>query len=69
MQEVDVDLELEANELSYSGDGDAGIQVIAGVNYHLNRDWLIQLEARYISITDIDLLGEAGAIGSISGLD
>lgn len=69
MQEVDIDLELDGNELSYSGDGDIGFQALAGVNYHLNKNWAIQVEARYTSITDIDLSGEEGAVGSMSGLD
>lgn len=69
MQEVDIDLELGGTELSYSGDGDTGFQVLAGMNYHINKDWFIQLEARYTSITDIDLSGEEDATGIISGLD
>lgn len=69
MQEVDIDLELEGNELSYSGDGDIGFQALAGVNYQLNKRWAVQLEARYTSITDIDLSGEEGSIGSMSSLD
>lgn len=69
MQEVDIDLEFDVSELSYSGDGDSGFQVLAGVNYHLNKQWLIQLEARYSSITDIKLSGEGESIGNISDLD
>ncbi|REL35985.1 outer membrane protein [Thalassotalea euphylliae] len=69
VQEIDIDLEFEGNELSFSSDGDIGFQVMAGINYHLNNDWLIQLEARYSDITDIDLSGEERAIGNISGLD
>lgn len=69
VQEVDIDLELNGRELSYSGDGDIGFQVLTGINYHLNKQWLLQLEARYSSVTDIDLVGEDGTAGNISALD
>ena len=68
-QEVDIDLEVGGNELSYSGDGDIGYQVFTGVNYDLNEKWKLQGEARYGSMTDLDLKAENDAAGQFNGLD
>ncbi len=69
VEEIDIDLERNGEELSYSGDGDTGYQVFAGINYELNQDWKLQTELRYGSITDIDLDGESGDAGSFDGID
>ena len=69
VEEIDIDLERNGEELSYSGSGDTGYQVFAGVDYALNADWTLQSELRYGSITGIDLDGEAGDPGQITGLD
>ena len=69
IEEIDIDLERSGEELSYSGDGDTGYQVFAGVNYRLSPDWQLQTELRYGSITGIDLDGESGASGEITDLD
>ncbi len=69
VEEIDIDLERGGNELSYSGDGDIGYQVFAGVNYDLGDSWRLQSELRYGSITDIDLDGEAGDPGGFDGID
>ena len=68
-EEIDIDLERQGSEeLSYSGDGDMGYQVFAGVNYDLNESWKLQSELRYGSITDIDLDGEGDA-GEFDSID
>ena len=69
VEEIDIDLERNGEEQSYSGDGDVGYQVFAGVNYELNSEWQLQSELRYGSITDIDLKGESGDPGEITGID
>ncbi len=69
VEEVDIDLERGGNELSYSGDGDVGYQVFAGVNYDLSESWKLQTELRYGSITDIDLEGEGSDRGEFDGID
>lgn len=69
VEEIDIDLERNGNELSYSGDGDTGYQVFAGVNYEFSNAWALQTELRYGSITDIDLQGESGDPGQITGID
>lgn len=68
-EEIDIDLERGGEEQSYSGDGDTGYQIFAGVNYALGETWQLQSELRYGSITDIDLEGESGDPGEITGID
>lgn len=68
VQEVDIDLELDGTELSYSGDGDIGYQIFAGVDYHINKQWKVQLEARYTQIEDIALSSEQGFQGNMNDL-
>ena len=68
-QEVDIDLERGGNELSYSGDGDTGYQLFAGINYDWNQQWRLQGEVRYGSITGIDLKGEGSAVGQFDSID
>ena len=70
VEEIDIDLERPGSEeLSYSGDGDVGYQVFAGVNYELNENWALQSELRYGSITDIDLDGEGNDVGEFDSID
>ncbi len=68
-EEVDIDLERGGDEQSYSGDGDTGFQVFAGVDYALNEKWKLQTELRYGSITGIDLEGEGNDLGEFDGID
>lgn len=69
VEEVDIDLERNGEELSYSGDGDTGYQVFAGIDYELSPEWKLQTELRYGAVTDIDLDGEDGDSGSFDGID
>lgn len=69
VEEIDIDLERGGDELSYSGDGDSGYQVFAGVNYDWSERWQIQGELRYGSITGIDLSGEGNDVGEFDGID
>lgn len=67
-QEIDIDLERDGMEQSFSGDGEFGYQVFAGTNYALSENWAAQFEVRYGSIGDIPLEAE-GTPGRITGLD
>ncbi len=67
-QEIDIDLELDGVELSYTADGDTGFQIMGGVTYAINNDWSLNGEIRYGSFSGIDLTGE-GNIGQINDLD
>ena len=69
IQEIDIDLERGGEELSYSGSGDVGYQVFAGLNYDLSNRWALQSEIRYGSITNIDLESEGNDSGEFKGLD
>lgn len=68
LQEVDLDLEGNGPEQSFSGDGDVGLQLFAGSNYHFSEHWSAHGELRYGSLTGIDLEGENNG-GSIGDLD
>ncbi len=68
IQEIDIDLEGNGPEQSYSGDGDVGFQVFAGTNYRLSERWSLNGELRYGSVTGIDLDGE-NAPGKLSDFD
>ncbi len=67
-QEIDIDLEVDGVELSYTGDGDTGFQVMAGITYAINDAWSINGELRYGSFSSVDLSGE-GVMGQINDLD
>ncbi len=69
VEEIDIDLERGGDELSYSGDGDVGYQLFAGVDYRINPEWTLQGELRYGSITGIDLEGESGDPGQFEDID
>ncbi len=70
VQEIDIDLEGLGPEQSFSGDGDVSLQVFAGVSYEVNANWSINLEARYATLSGVDLDAESGgALGSIEDLD
>lgn len=67
-QEIDIDLEIAGNELSYSGGGDLGFQLFAGIGFRIDDRWSVLGEVRYSSITGVDLSGE-GIVGSFQNLD
>ncbi len=69
VQEVDIDLETNGTEISYSGDGDTGFQVFAGANYDISPRWAVHGEIRYGTSSGIELEGEEGAVGTFSDLD
>ena len=69
LQEVDIDLEGDGPERSYSGDGDSGFQLFAGANYALTDRLALQGEIRYTYFDDLDLEGESGAAGEFSAVD
>lgn len=68
IQEIDIDLEAAGSELSFSGDGDTGFQVFAGIDYDIASNWSVLGELRYSSISSVELKGENN-VGSFSGLD
>lgn len=67
IQEIDIDLESNGVELSYSGDGDITYQAFAGIDYQLNPSISINAELRYQTLSSVDL-SEEGGEGSFSGL-
>jgi len=68
VQEIDIDLETAASELSFSGDGDTGFQIFSGVDYQLNLNWSVQGEVRYSRISVVQLTGE-GNESTFKGLE
>lgn len=69
IQEIDIDLEGNGPEQSYSGDGDIGFQAMFGLEYDLSENWTFNTELRYARFSSIDLDGEDGATGRITDLD
>lgn len=69
VQEVDLDLELNATEQSYSGGGDTGYQLMLGMDYAINSQWQVNTELRYLAIGDVELRGEENATGELQGFD
>lgn len=68
VQEIDIDLEGNGPEQSFSGDGDFGVQLFLGSNYRLTKRWSAHGEVRYGVLSGIDLEGE-NVPGNISDLD
>lgn len=69
IQEVDIDLEGNGPELSYSDDGDVAWQAMAGVAYRWSERWSVAAEVRYLQLSDTELSGEGAAPGNLDGLD
>ncbi|KZN64308.1 hypothetical protein N473_15280 [Pseudoalteromonas luteoviolacea CPMOR-1] len=67
-QEVDIDLEEQGSERSYSSDGDTGYQVFAGMLFKVDDAWSWQGEIRYGQMKDITLNAESGT-GEFNNLD
>lgn len=67
-QEIDIDLELNGEELSYSNDGETGFQLMLGSYYEIDKNWAFNGDLRYGQFSSIDLEGE-GNNGLINGLD
>ena len=69
VQEVDIDLESQEQEFSYSASGDLGFQVLGGVIYRLNDALDLEAALRYTAISGIDLEPEQRAQGDFSNLE
>jgi len=69
LQEVDMDIERDGNEISFSGSGQTGYQVFAGVKYDINDQWQLNSEVRYADFGSVALKGEDGATGEIGELE
>ena len=67
IQEIDIDLESNATELSYSGDSETGFQFFAGIEREIGGNWSILGEARYTNFDELELEGENTA-GRFSNL-
>lgn len=68
-QEIDIDIERNGAEQSFSSDGDMGYQLFAGVNYDLGKKLSFQSELRYGKIADIDLEAEQANSGKFNNMD
>lgn len=69
IQEVDIDIETDVDELSYSSDGDIGFQVFAGLGYQISGQWQLQTELRYGQTSGIELTSEDNTSGQFSEFD
>ena len=68
VQEIDIDIEKDGVERSFSNGGDTGVQAFVGVNRKLSPQLSLQGELRYGSISNIDLDEEDGN-GTLADLD
>lgn len=69
VQEIDLDLEDENGEISFSGNGNVGAQLLAGMSYRYSEDWSLYGELRYSNFGKNDLDGEGIASGEIRDLE
>lgn len=69
VQEVDIDSESAAGELSFSDGGSIGYQLIAGIDLELAGPWYLTTELRYSDQRDLRLEQEGGGGGVVSGID
>lgn len=67
-QEIDIDLEEDSVEQSFSGNGQVGYQFFAGSWYEFSDLLSLDTQIRYGAISDIDLEGE-GSAGEFQHLD
>ncbi len=66
-QEIDVDIQVDGEERSFSSSGDVGFQLFGGLSYKLNDRWSAQGELRLVRFAGIDFESESGA-GRINDL-
>jgi opacity protein-like surface antigen len=67
-QEVDLDLESPTGNYSFSGDGEFGYYLGAGVLYTLTQSWGLNLEWRWISLSGLELEGEDQTSGKVNSI-
>jgi outer membrane protein W len=68
-QEIDIDIEENGTEYSYSGDGDIGFQVMLGADYKISDNLTLNGEVRYGLMSSIDLEAEENSTGTVTGFD
>lgn len=68
-QEIDIDIEQNGVESSYSGDGDIGFQLMVGADYKISENLTMNGEVRYGLMSSIDLEAEENATGTVTGFD
>jgi len=70
IQEIDIDLEDNNGERSFSGSGDIGFQIFTGIDYQLTQNWLAQAELRYLNISGIEMDAEENVtLGVFENID
>ena len=71
LQEVDIDLEANGTERSYSGEGALGVNLIAGLSVPLTANWSLSAEARWTRFEQVDLDAETATVAGqrLNGLE
>lgn len=69
VQEVDLDSESAAGEVSFSDDGSIGFQLMVGLDLELGGPWYVTSELRYSDQRDLTLEPEEGGSGVVSDID
>ena len=60
VQEVDIDFEENGEEISFETD-DFGFQVMAGLLWDIGDRWSFDLQARYLTVSDLEMVAEEGS--------
>lgn len=69
LQEIDLDLEDSSGEQSFSGDGDIGWQLMAGVHYSFDPSWQLNAGVRYGDFGKVNLKAETSAAGEFQSIE
>ena len=59
VQEVDIDFERDGGEISFETD-ELGLQLMAGVAWDVNERWTLDLQARWLGVSGVEMEAEEG---------
>jgi opacity protein-like surface antigen len=69
VQEIDLDLNTNANQRAWSEQGKFGVQFIAGGEIPLSNGWSLITDVRFLALGGIDMPAESGVTGRLSKPD
>jgi hypothetical protein len=69
VQEIDLDLNTNANQRAWSEQGKIGVQFIAGGEIPLSNGWSLITDVRFLALGGIDMPAESGVTGQLSKPD
>jgi opacity protein-like surface antigen len=69
VQEIDFDLNSAGTDRAWSKQGKIGLQLIAGAEIPMNKDWRLTADVRMLRLGSVELPAEEGATGRLSKPD